>query len=274
MTDPRIEKLAKVLVHYSLKIRRNDLFRIIGPALATPLMRSVYAEALTAGAHPFVRVQLEGMEEVYYRRASEEQLRFVSEFDRLEIERSTAMLNIGGRWNTRELTGIDPRGIALRREATRDLQRRYLERAASEELRWCTTQYPTHAEAQDADMSLTEYEDFVFTAGMLNEADPVAAWDRVRREQDRIANFLNRRKTLTIRGPDIDLEISVAGRTWINAAGEKNFPDGEVFTGPVEDSANGRVRFSFPAIYSGREVEGVELHFEQGTVVNARADKG
>lgn len=274
MTDPRIEKLAKVLVHYSLKIRRNDLFRIIGPALATPLMRSVYAEALTAGAHPFVRVQLEGVEELYYRRASEEQLRFVSEFDRLEIERSTAMLNIGARWNTRELTGIDPRRIALRREATRDLQRRYLERAASEELRWCTTQYPTHAEAQDADMSLTEYEDFVFTAGMLNEDDPVAAWDRVRREQDRIANLLNRRKTLTIRGPDIDLEISVAGRTWINAAGEKNFPDGEVFTGPVEDSANGRVRFSFPAIYSGREVEGVELHFEQGTVVNARADKG
>ncbi|MDQ7842596.1 MAG: aminopeptidase [Armatimonadota bacterium] len=274
MVDPRIDKLARVLVHYSLKIRPGDLFRISGPALAAPLIVAVYREGLAAGAHPFVRVGLDGLEEIYFKHASEEQLRFVSELQRQETERITASLGIWGEWNTRELTRIDPKRVALRREATRELQQRFLERAAAGELRWCGTQYPTHAEAQDAEMSLAEYEDFVFGAGLLDREDPVAAWEQVRREQDRIVAFLNRRNRLVVRGPDIDLEISVEGRRWINAAGESNFPDGEVFTGPVEDSANGRVRFSFPAIYDGREVEGVELVFERGKVVQARAAKG
>lgn len=274
MTDPRIEKLAKVLVHYSLKVRRNDLFRIAGPALATPLIRAAYAEGLAAGANPYVRVSLEGLEEVFYRQASDEQLRFVSDLDRSEIEQVNATLGIGGKWNTRDLTGVEPRRLAARREALSDLQHRFLERAAKDDLRWCGTQYPTHAEAQDADMSLADYEEFVFNAGMLHERDPVAAWERVRGEQGRIAAFLDRCKTLSFHGPQVDLEISVAGRAWINAAGEKNFPDGEVFTGPVEDSASGRVRFSFPAIFQGREVDGVELTFEGGKVAQARASKG
>jgi aminopeptidase len=274
MLDPRIEKLARVLVHYSLQIRRNDLFRIAGPSLATPLIRAVYTEGLAAGANPYVRISLEGLEEVFYRHATDEQLRFVSELDRAEIEQVNATLGIGGRWNTRDLTGVQPQRLASRREAMSGLQRRFLERAAKHELRWCGTQYPTHAEAQDAEMSLAEYEDFVFTAGLLHEDDPVAAWERVRAEQSRIATFLGRCTTMSFRGPDIDLTVSVAGRTWINAAGEKNFPDGEVFTGPVEDSASGRVRFSFPAIFQGREVEGVELTFERGKVAQARAAKG
>jgi len=185
-----------------------------------------------------------------------------------------ATLGIGGHWNTRDLTGVDPHRLASRREALSELQRRFLERAAKEELRWCGTQFPTHAEAQDAEMSLPEYEDFVFTAGRLHEDDPVAAWERVRSEQARIASMLGRCTTMSFTGPHVDLQISVAGRTWINAAGEKNFPDGEVFTGPVEDSASGRVRFSFPAIFQGREVDGVELTFERGKVVQARAAKG
>ena len=274
MVDPRIEKLASVLVHYSLQIRRNDLFRIAGPSLATPLIRAVYAEALAAGANPYVRVSLEGLEELFYRKATDEQLRFVSNLDREEIEQVDATLGIGGRWNTRDLTGVLPQRLATRREAMSELQRRYLERAAKDELRWCATQYPTHAEAQDAEMSLVEYEDFVFTAGLLHESDPVAAWERVRAEQARVAATLGRCATLAFHGPDVDLTVSVAGRTWINAAGEKNFPDGEVFTGPVEDSASGRVRFSFPAIFQSREVDGVELTFERGKVAQARAVKG
>lgn len=274
MPDPRIEKLAKVLVHYSLKIQRGDLFRISGPSLATPLIRAAFAEGLAAGANPYMRISGEGLEETFYRAASDEQLRYVSALDRMEIEQINATLAIGGRWNTREMTGIEPRRLAVRREATGELQRRFLERAAKGELRWCGTQYPTHAEAQDAEMSLGEYEEFVFRAGLIHEADPVAAWQRVRQDQDRIASALNKVKRLSFKGPDVDLEIAVAGRTWINAAGTENFPDGEVFTGPVEDSANGRVRFSFPAIYHGREVDGVELVFERGKAVQARAAKG
>jgi aminopeptidase len=274
MVDPRLEKLAQVLVHYSLKIRRHDLFRISGPALATPLMRAMFGEALAAGAYPYVRIGGEGLEELFYRNASDEQLRFVSDLDRQETERMNATVGIGGKWNTREFTGVDPQRLAMRRLATSELQRRFLERAAKGELRWCATQYPTHAEAQDAEMSLREYEDFVFAAGMLHEADPVAAWERVRTEQDQIVAVLARAKRLTFKGPHIDLQVAVAGRTWISAAGTENFPDGEVFTGPVEDSAAGRVRFSFPAIFHGREVDGIELTFEGGKVVRADAAKG
>ena len=274
MTDPRVVKLAQVLVHYSIGVRRGELFRISGTALAAPLMREAYREGLAAGAHPFVRVTLDGLEEIYLKTASDEQLRFVSDLQRIETEQITASLGIWGGWNTRELTQVDPKRMALRREATRELGRRFLERAAKDDLRWCGTQYPTQAEAQDAEMSLSEYEDFVFGAGMLNREDPVAAWEGVRRDQDRIVTFLNGCKRLAVHGPDIDLELSVAGRKWINAAGDKNFPDGEVFTGPVEDSANGRVRFSFPAIYNGREVLDVELLFEQGKVTHGRAAKG
>lgn len=272
--DPRIAKLANVLAHYSLKVKRGDLVRIAGPALAEPLFRAMYAEVLDAGGYPFVRVTLQGQEELHYRRASDDQLKFVSEIERLEVERVNATLAILGKWNTRELTSVDPQRIRVWREARRDLQHRFLDRAAKGELRWCGTQYPTHAEAQDAEMSQPEYEDFVFSAGMLDRPDPVAAWEEVRREQDRIARFLGERKLLAIKGPDIDMEVSVAGRTWVNAAGEYNFPDGEVFTGPVEGSVNGRVRFSFPGIYGGREVEDVELLFEQGKVTHARAAKG
>jgi len=274
MADSRVTKLARVLVHYSLQIREGDLLRISGPALAAQLMQAAYAEALAAGANPYVKASIQGIEELYYRGASDTQLKFLTPMDELEVERVDATLGIWAHWNTRNLTGVDPRKLSLRREATSPLQARFLERAARDELRWVGTQFPTNAEAQDADMSLSDYEDFVYTAGMLDRDDPVAAWRDVRAAQDRIVALLGAKDALEIRGPDIDLRVSVRGRTWINAAGEKNFPDGEVFTGPVEDSMNGRVRFSFPAIYSGREVDGVELTFENGRVVSARAEKG
>lgn len=274
MADPRLAKLANVLVHYSLRVRKGDLFRIAGAALAAPLIQEVYREALSVGAHPFVRVTLDGLDEIFLKAASDEQLHYVSDLQRAETEQITASLGIWGAWNTRDLTHVDPKRIALRREATREIGRRFMERAAKGELRWCGTQYPTQAEAQDAEMSLSEYEEFVFGAGMLDREDPVAAWEEVRTQQARITTFLETCKTLAVRGPDIDLELSVDGRKWVNAAGDKNFPDGEVFTGPVEDSVNGRVRFSFPAIYNGREVVDVELRFEQGKVTHARAAKG
>ncbi len=188
MTDPRIEKLAKVLTQYSLRVQRNDLFRIVGSTLSAPLIRAVYREALVLGANPYVRTALDGLEEIYYKFATDDQLRFISELDRLEFELPATMLVISGRSNTRELTNVPPTRISLRRDATRALQQRYMERAAQGKLRWCLTQYPTQAEAQDAEMSLSEYEDFVFAAGMLDREDPVAAWEQVRRDQAQIGH--------------------------------------------------------------------------------------
>jgi aminopeptidase len=274
MNDPRIEKLARVLVHYSLRLKRGQLVRIGGSALAAPHIAAAYREALLAGAYPATRVGVEGLEEIYYKAASDDQIRFVSDLDRMEMEKFDADLRFLGSYNTRALTHIPPPRIAMRREATRDLTKRFMERASRGELRWCLTQAPTQADAQEAEMSLAEYEDFVYTAGHLDREDPVAAWEAVAREQAKIASRLESIRTLHVVGPDTDLTVSMAGRHWISAAGEHNFPDGEVFTGPVEEATRGTVRFTFPAIYGGREVTDVRLTFEEGRVTEATAAKG
>ena len=274
MRDPRLAKLAQVLIHYSLKVRPGQLVRISGPAAAEPLIVEAYREILAAGAHPYTRIAIDGPEEIFFKQATDDQLRFISPLASFEAEKVDADLGIWGSLNTRALTGVDPKRMAMRREATREINKRFLERAARDELRWCGTQYPTHADAQDAEMSLAEYEDFVFGAGLLDHPDPIASWEKVRGAQDRIARMLDTKDTLHLIGPDIDLKVQVGNRKWINAAGENNFPDGEVFTGPIEDATAGRVRFSFPAIYSSREVQGITLTFAGGRVVEATADKG
>ncbi len=272
--DPRIEKLARVLVHYSLKLRKGELVRIRGTALAAPQIAAAYREALLVGAHPTVRVSVDGLDEIYYKTATDDQLRFVSDLDRREIETLDAELAFLGAYNTRALTRVDPARMRIRREAMREVNRRFMERSATGELRWCLTQAPTQADAQEAEMSLAEYADFVYTAGHLDRDDPVAAWEQVAREQAAIASRLGAIRELRIAAPDTDLTVSVAGRRWISAAGEHNFPDGEVFTGPVEAATRGTVRFTFPAIYGGREVTDVRLRFTDGRVAEASAAKG
>jgi len=274
MNDPRISRLAQVLVHYSIDVKPGKLVRIAGPAFAAPLITAAYREALAAGAHAYTRVTIDEIDEIFYKHASDEQLRFISPLLPHEYEALDGDLGIWGAWNTRGLSGVDPKRQAMRREATRELQRRYLERASRGELRWVGTQYPSLADAQEADMSLSEYEDFVFSAGLLDHPDPIASWQRVRAEQDRVIKILQTKNELVLRGAHVDLTIRAGGRKWINAAGEHNFPDGEIFTGPVEGETRGWVRFSFPAIHSGREVQGVTLRFEGGRVVEATADKG
>ena len=274
MNDPRIDRLARVLTHYSLRLQKGHLVRIAGSALTAPHIAAAYREALLVGAHPTVRVALEGLEETYYRIAGDEQLRFISDLERMEAERFDADLRFLGSFNTRALTRVPPARMAMRREATRELSKRFLERAARGELRWCLTQAPTEADAQEAEMSLAEYEDFVYTAGHLDREDPVAAWEEVAREQAGTVERLETMKSLRIVGPDTDLTVSVGGRHWVSAAGEYNFPDGEVFTGPVEDATRGTVRFTFPAIYGGREVTDVRLVFADGRVTEATAAKG
>lgn len=274
MRDPRLVRLAQVLMHYSLKVTPGQLVRIRGAAHAAPLIAEAYREAIASGAHAFTRVDVDGLDEIYFKDATDEQLKFVSPLLSDEVEKIDADLGIWASSNTRALSGVDPKRMALRREATRELGKRFLERAGRGELRWCGTQYPTQADAQDAEMSLSEYEEFVFGAGLLDRDDPVAAWEQVRREQDRIAKILETKDELHLAGPTVDLTVRVGGRKWINAAGECNFPDGEVFTGPVEGATRGRVRFSFPAIYAGREVSGIALTFADGRVTEATADKG
>lgn len=274
MVDPRHQKLAKVLVHYSLNVKPGDKFMINSPVAAAPLVKEVYREAIRAGAHVTTRFVVDGLEEIALREASDEQLTFISDVAKLENEYFNVFLGIWASENTRSLSQVDPQRVALQQKAFAPLSKRFLEKAAQGELRWCGTLYPTQAHAQDAGMSLSDYEDFVYGAGLLDLEDPAEGWRKVAQEQQHIADYLDKRKEIHIVAPGTDITYRVEGRKWISCAGEANFPDGEVFTGPIEDSVNGTVRFTYPAVYNGNEVEDVQLTFRDGKVVENSASKG
>jgi aminopeptidase len=274
MADLYHQKLAKVLVHYSLRIQPCDKFLIQGADIAAPLIREVYREAVRAGAHVNTHIMLDGLREIALSESSDEQLTHVSAYDTFVNEYFDAELTIWSEQNTRTLGHVDPIRIKRQREARTPLFKRSLERLANGEARWCGTLYPTQGYAQDAGMSLSAYEHFVFTAGLLHLDDPVAAWRTVHTEQQRIADFLMQHDKIHILAPGTDITYRVGGRKWINCAGTENFPDGEVFSSPHEDSVNGVVRFSYPAVYDGNQVEDVRLTFRDGRVVESSAGRG
>jgi aminopeptidase len=277
MTDPRIANLARILVQYSTKVQKGDKVAISGYPLepvATPLIREVYREVLLAGGYPHTFIDFEERDYLFFALANEEQLRYVSPIRRMVIEEFDVEFRIGSQTNTRRLSGIDPEKQRIFSQAVRDLADTFMQRSASGAYRWVATRFPTQAYAQDAEMSLKEFEDFFYGCTFADTDDPIARWQAMREDQDRLVQWLSGRKEMLVKGPDVDLRFSVEGRVFLNDAGECNMPDGEIETGPVEDSVNGWVRFHYPAIEDGREVHGVELYFEDGRVVKATAEKG
>jgi aminopeptidase len=272
--DPRVERLADVVCRHSLGAKPGELMLIEAPAIAEPLVVELVKAALEAGALPRVRVASEGAQLAFLSEASEEQLRTLLPSALPEMEAIDLRVAIHASANTRELSGVDPARMAALQDSRRPVMDRYMQRSAAGELRWCVTAFPCQAFAQDADMSLQAYEDFVYRAGWLHLDDPVAAWEsfagRLREIADRLAGV----RELRVVAEDTDLTVGVEGRRWIPCHGDRNFPDGEVFTGPIETATRGDVRFSFPAIFSGREVDDVRLRFEGGRVVRSEAAGG
>lgn len=273
MPDARIVKLAKVLVNYCLNLKQEDLFVIEGNTFCEPLALEVYREALAAGANPVLMPRFKDSKELLLKYGTDEQISFSEPFGIEIMRRADAILTIWADDNTKSLTSADPAKLNLfskGRGAAMDI---YHDRTRNRKLRWCGTLYPTGAYAMDANMSLTEYEDFVFGSCYIDSPEPSLEWERIHNEQQRLVNFLNSKKIIELKSLDTQLTLSTEGRKWINCDGKMNFPDGEVYTSPVEDSMNGHIRFSYPAIYMNREVEDVRLTFEKGRVVSASANK-
>jgi aminopeptidase len=274
VTDPRVEKLAELVVGYSLELREGSVVRIDGHEQATPLVLELYRAALAVGAHPFANLQLDGLAEQLVALGSDEQLAFVAPAERDEVETVDALVTIWSESNTRAFSRADPARMARLIATRRELSDRRWQRIAAGGLAWCGTLYPTNAHAQDADMSLQDYEDFVYRACRLTDDDPAAAWRAFASELESRAALLADVGELRILGPDTDLRVAVAGRSWIAADGCLNMPDGEVFTSPIETGVDGEIRFGFPAVYEGREIEDVRLRFAGGRVVEAEAARG
>lgn len=278
MHDPRLDQLAKILVRYSAAVRKGDLVRIRMPSNSEPLVFAVYEEVLRAGGHPFVRMIPEECAELKCRFGSKEQIEFCTPFDVEEAKTIDCDISAWAQRNTRAMSNVDPKKQALLNRARRPMLDVFMDRISAKgrkQLRWVGTQFPCQAAAQEAEMSLTEYADFVFRAGMLHLPNPIAAWKKVRTTQQRLVDFLNKAKEVRYVVPNgTDIRFGVARRRWINCDGVNNFPDGEVFTGPIESATEGEIRFNYPAVYQGREVTNVWLKFKAGKVVDADADKG
>ena len=273
MADPRVEKLASVLVNYSLELQPGKTLWLRTTPIAEELNLAVYEEAVKAGAHVFLDQRMPGADEIFYKYASDEQLDYVPPVRRAVVETFDASLYIEALHNSRSLAGIDGARIARSRKALAGLSATLMERSAEGSHRWCLTVYPTHAMAQDADMSLADYREFVYGAGMLNEADPVAFWREEGRKQAKLADWLKGHDQVRLTGANLDVTLSIKDRRFEISDGRYNFPDGEIFTSPVEDSVNGWIRFKYPAIYQGQEVADIELWFEDGKVVKEKATK-
>jgi aminopeptidase len=273
MVDQRIEKLAKLCVHYSVGVKPKETVVIQGSELAFPLMHEIYKECLLSDAYPQIMAIFDTAY-TFFRYAKEHQLEFVSPFEKFLAENVDVRIGIFCEPNPKDLTNVDPAKIRMRTAARREISEIFFNREAEGKYRWTGLPYPVNAQAQEAEMALPEYEDFVYSSCLVDKDDPIAEWKKVREEQEKTCRFLNRASEIRIVGEDTDLTFNVRGRKWINCCGEKNMPDGEVFTAPVEDSASGTIRFTFPGIFSGREIEDIRLTFKAGKVVKASAAKG
>jgi aminopeptidase len=271
MRDDRIEKLADILVDYSVGVKENDLVQIRGAYVAEPLILALYRRVLERGAHPKLQTVIPSSEAYFYRFAQQHQLEFVWETDKWMVDHLDCSFTILSETNTRQLSQLDPTKQVTASRARQALMQKYMQRAADGEFRWNLTLFPTDAYAMDAERSLDEYEEFYYGACLVGADDPVGEWKKVAERHARLVEWMKGRNEVHIEGEDTDITLEVGGRTFIPADGKENFPDGEIFTGPIEDKTRGHVSFTYPAIYRGQAVEGVRLEFEAGRVVDATA---
>lgn len=267
MTDPRIVNLARILVRYSINARPGQTISVDATPLAEPLVEAVYTEIIRAGAFAAVRVTPASLSEIFLRLGKPHHFTTITPYHRAMVRTIDASIRISSSPNTRALSSVDPKRQVLLGKTHRPLRDTLLKKP------WVLTLYPTESYAQDAEMSLREFEDFVYHATFADEPRPIAAWKNLARRQQRLISALHGAKQVHIVGEETDLRLSIAGRKFINSAGTHNMPSGEIFTGPVEDSVEGHILYDFPVCHAGREISGIRLVFRKGRVVEATAEK-
>jgi aminopeptidase len=273
MHDERVEKLAELIVSYSIDVQPGEKVAIRSQTPAAPLLNALQTHILQSGGYPFYLLKFPETEELLFTHASDDQLTHTPDVERFIIDTFDAVILVRGEVNTKSLSNIPPHKLMLAQQAEAPLMQKLMQRAASGTMKWVSALFPTNAYAQDAHMSLRDYENFVYQACLPDLNDPVGYWQGVEKNQAKIVEWLKGKNLVHIVGPETDLHLSIEGRRFDNSCCKHNVPDGEIYTGPVENSANGYVNFSYPAIYNGHEIAGARLWFEEGRVVRAEADK-
>lgn len=271
-----LDKAAKLAVEYAVSVQPDEKVAIIGAYNALPLIQVLYREVIKAGGHPQTMIQVDGLGEIKYMYASDDQLQFVSPMHKVLYESYDCMIYINSEYNTKNMGKADPNKIRISAssEGRKELMKIQTEREAKGEFKWTIIPYPCHALAQEAGMGLLAYSERVVKALKLDKEDTIAEWKTIEINQQKAVDYLNNVKEIHVVGEDTDLTVNVEGRTWVNCCGHKNLPDGEVFTSPVDDGINGRIRFTYPGIFMGKEIEDIYLEVENGKVVKGTASKG
>jgi aminopeptidase len=272
-----VEKLAILATDYCVPVSEGKKVGIVGNIVAAPLIQQLYKHILLKGGYPvpYLRLRdIEGLEELLFTYGTEKQITFVSPFTLFFYSEIDAVVQIMAETNVKRLSKVPPKKLeqhaASQKEIVEIRAKRLLKPGSL-----AIIPYPTHAFAQEAEMSLFDYQDFITKSCFLDKKDPVKEWKNVSKTQENIVKKLNKAKNMRFVGEDTDLKLNVEHRRWINCDGHVNMPDGEVFTCPVENSAQGQIRFSYPAVYRemGREVDDITLTFKKGEVVKAKAEK-
>ncbi len=270
------QKLAQILVDHSTGVKTGDRVAIETTTNAESVVRDIYELVLQRGAHPHLLLNLPDQEKILYDYANDEQLAFTPVFQKMVTEEFEVYIRVRADIDPRILSGVAGEKQSLRQKGMAPVRNTMLRRGATRSLRWVLTQIPTEGYAREAGMSLADYTAFAFSACHVDEhtADPVAHWDGIRQKQQKMIDTIEGHDQVKLLGANVDLSLSVKGRKFNNSFGRHNLPDGEIYTGPVEGSVEGWVRFTYPAIYQGQAVEGVELKFEKGRVISAKAQVG
>ena len=267
MRDERHKNLAKILTKYCVRAKPGENIAINSTSLAEPLVIEVYEELIKAGAYPALRMVPNELSEVLFKYGKPHHFDTITPYQKAYAKHMDGSIHIEASSNTHALSNIDPKKQARISKASKKLREILVKK------KWVITLYPIHAHAQDADMSLRDFEDFVFKATFADQSNPIGAWKALAKKQDRLIARLKGARTIRIVAPNTDLKMSIKGRTFINSAGVYNMPSGEIFTGPIEDSVEGEIKYDFPVCHAGREIEGIHLVFRKGKVVEASADK-
>lgn len=274
MKEKTLRKMALTIVEYCLAVQQKETVVIFAQPAANQLVQACYREILLRGAYPIVQYNESALERIFYTYANDQQLSTEPILTKLLYETADCCLHILGSDEPDALQNVDSEKQRKRILAQKDAKELYNRRVDAGKLRWCLCAYPTKAEAEKIGMRHKEYEDFIIQATFCDQKDPVSCWKTVHEKQQKIIDVLNTKKHMHILSKDTDLTLSVKDRIWINSDGHHNFPSGEVFSAPVEDSANGYITFSYPMLYLGKKIEGIRLEFENGLVKSYRAKTG
>jgi len=272
--DIRLNKLAKLLVNYSAEVKPSDFVLVSCDEVAEPWLQEVVKEAVLAGAHVETILTSHLVKDIKLKYSTDKQLTQENYIMKYALEKATVWLSAWGTKNTKSNSSVSEERLKLSAKGAESWRKIYSEKVGNGSLRWCGTQYPTFADAQEASMSLSDYEDFVYGAGLLDAEDPVSEWKKISKDQERWVEYLDNKNELHIISKGTDIKVNVSGRKWINCDGKENFPDGEIFTSPVESGVDGYITFSFPGIYMGREIEEIKLTVKDGKVIESSAKKG